>query len=246
MVTAIIPAHNEGRTICGVIEPLLGHPLVDEIIVIDDGSTDDTAERARSMGVTVISLQNNRGKASAMSRGVRAAQNEIVFFCDADVIGLTPAMITQIVMAVTSGDYGMYVGIRGRRTYWANRLLHFTPILGGERALTKTLWNHVPRTFKRNFQIEIALNFFAKHLGQRMGFTVVHGLSQVIKERKRGIWPGLLQRLLMIYDIVLVSWRIYVVLQTQLLVARLLQEAKAIELVETLQRIASDTKSRPR
>ncbi len=246
MVTAIIPAHNEGRTICGVIEPLLGHPLVDEIIVIDDGSTDDTAERARSMGVTVISLQNNRGKASAMSRGVRAAQNEIVFFCDADVIGLTPAMVTQIVTAVTSGDYGMYVGIRGRRTYWANRLLHFTPVLGGERALTKTLWNHVPRTFKKNFQIEIALNFFAKHLGERMGFTVVHGLSQVIKEKKRGIWPGLLQRLLMIYDIVLISWRIYVVLQTQLLVARLLQEAKAIELVDTLQRIASDTKSRPR
>ena len=230
LVSAIIPAHDERQTICGVIEPLLGHPLIDEIIVVDDGSTDDTAKRARSRGVTVLSLPSNRGKAYAMSRGMRAARNEIVFFCDADVVGLTPERITQIVSAVTSGDYGMYVGIRGRKTYWANRLLHFTPILGGERVLTRTLWDHVPRIYKKNFQIEIALNFFAKHTGQRMGFTVVHGLSQVIKERKRGLWPGLWQRLLMIYDIVLVSWRIYAVLHTQLLVKRLLGEAKAMEL----------------
>jgi glycosyltransferase involved in cell wall biosynthesis len=228
-VSAIIPAHNESQTICGVIEPLLGHPLIDEIFVVDDGSTDDTAERARSMGVTVISLPNIRGKASAMARGVRAARNEIVFFCDADLIGLTPEMVTRIVTAVTSSDYGMYVGIRGRKTYWANRLLHFTPILGGERVLTKTLWNRVPRTYKKNFQIEIALNFFAKHLGQRMGFTVVHGLSHVIKEKKRGFWLGLWQRLLMIYDIVLIGWRIYVVLHLKLLIGRLLPERETIE-----------------
>ena len=110
-------------------------------------------------------------------------------------------MITRIVTPVTSGEYGMFVGIRGRKTYWANRLLHFTPILGGERALRKALWDHVPPDYKRNFQIEIALNFFAKQLGQPMGFTVVHGLSQVIKEKKRGLLPGLWQRCAMIRDI---------------------------------------------
>jgi glycosyltransferase involved in cell wall biosynthesis len=246
MVSAIIPAHSECQTICGVIEPLLGHPLIDEIIVVDDGSTDDTAERARSMGVTVFSLPNNGGKASAMSRGVDAARNEIVFFCDADVIGLTPERITQIVTPVTSGAYGMYVGIRGRKTYWANRLLHFTPILGGERALRKTLWDHVPRTYKKNFQIEIALNFFAKQLGQRMGFTVVRGLSQVIKEKKRGFWLGLWQRFLMIYDIVLVSFRLYVVRHMQLLVERLLRVTKVVESADALPRVASETEPPPR
>jgi glycosyltransferase involved in cell wall biosynthesis len=246
MVSAIIPAYNEGPTIGGMIEPMLGHPLIDEIIVVDDGSTDDTVERARSLRVTVISMPGNHGKASAMAQGVQAARNEIIFFCDADVIGLTPQMVTRIVTAVTSGAYGMYVAIRGRKTYWANRLLHFTPILGGERALTRALWNQVPRTYKKNFQIEIALNFFAKQLGLKMGFTVVRGLSQVIKENKRGFWLGLRQRLLMIWDIVLVSWRIYVVLRLQLLAGRLLRKTTVMEFGGSLQGNPPDVKSPPR
>ena len=245
MVSAIIPAHNESRTICGVIEPLLGNCLIDEIIVVDDGSTDETAKRARSMGIKVISLQGSRGKAAAMSRGVRAAHNEIVFFCDADIIGLTPEMVTRIVTPVVSGDCGMYVAVRGRKTYWANRLLRYTPILGGERALTRTLWNRVPGTYKKNFQIEIALNFFAKYLGHRMGFTVVRGLSQVIKEKKRGFWPGLWQRLLMVCDIMLIGWRIYVMLHLKLLIRQLSPQRGLIEsLVKA--RIPGDRRNAPR
>lgn len=219
-VSAVIPAHDEGRTIRGVIAPLVGHPLIDEVIVVDDASTDDTAGIARAAGATVISMPQNGGKAAAMSLGVSAARNDVIFFSDADLTGLTPETITRIVTPVLMHDYGMYVGIRGRRTYWVNRLLHFTPILGGERALTRALWNQVPQDYKKNFQIEIALNFFAKLYGYRMGLTVVHGLNQVIKERKRGLLRGLWQRLGMIADILLVSWRIYVVLQTRLLFER--------------------------
>lgn len=69
-----------------------------------------------------------------------------------------------------------------------------------------------------------------------MGFTVVHGLSQVIKENKRGFWLGLWQRLLMISDIVLISWRIYVVLHVKLLVGRLLPDREVMEPVEPVQR----------
>jgi len=226
-VSAVVPAHDEAPTIAGVVAPLLAHPLIDEVIVVDDGSTDDTAARARAAGARVVLLLANSGKAEAMSRGVAAARNDLILFCDADLTGLTSETITRIVTPVVSGGYGMFVGIRGRKSYWANRMLHFTPILGGERALTRELWHQVPQAYKKKFQIEIALNFFAKTNGHRMGFTVVSGLSQVIKEKKRGLLPGLWQRLLMIRDILLASWRIYAVLQTRLLFQRATREGKA-------------------
>ena len=227
MVSAIIPAHNEAVTIRGVIEPLLGHPSIDEVIVVDDASTDDTAERAREAGAIVLAMPHNGGKAAAMSLGVAAARHDVVLFSDADVIGLDREKVSRIVEPVTSGRYAMYVGIRGRKTYWVNRLLRFTPILGGERALRRELWDQVPSTYKKNFQIEIALNFFAKLNGHRMGFTVVHGLGQVIKEKKRGLLPGLWQRLSMIGDILVVSWRLYVLRQAQLMRERWLSRSTA-------------------
>ncbi len=226
-VSAVIPAHDERSTIAGVIRPLLAHPLVDEVIVVDDGSSDGTADCARQLGARVVSLPERKGKAEAMSRGVAVARNDVILFSDADLIGLTPEMVSRIVTPVTSGQFAMYVGIRGRRTYWANRLLRVTPILGGERALRRALWDLVPTGYKRNFQIEIALNFFAKSNGYCMGFEVIRGLSQVIKEKKRGLLPGIWQRLSMIADILLVSWRIYAVLQAPIALDRLLRSPKA-------------------
>ena len=225
-VSAVVPARDERPTLAGVLRPLLAHPLVDEVIVADDASTDGTAALARELGAKVVMLPDNGGKAAAMSKGVAAARNDVILFCDADLIGLSAEAITRIVEPVARGDCAMFVGIRGRRSYWANRLLHFTPILGGERALRRSLWEEVPAAYKRNFQIEIALNFFAKANGHRMGFTVVHGLRQVIKERKRGLLRGVVQRLDMVADIVIVSWRLYAVLQVVLLLEHLRRVAK--------------------
>ena len=224
-----MPAHDEAATIAGVVTPLVGHPLVGEVIVVDDGSRDATAARASEAGARVISLHRTRGKAAAMQWGTQLARHEILLFCDADVIGLSAAKITCIVRPVLAGEFDMHVGIRARRMYWANRLLHFTPVISGERALRREIWDQVPPDYKRNFQIEIALNFFAKQNGHRMGISILRGVSQVIKERKRGLLTGLWQRILMIRDILLVSWRIYVLLQAWTLVERLLRRRKRRE-----------------
>jgi glycosyltransferase involved in cell wall biosynthesis len=193
-----------------VITPLVRHPLIGEVIVVSDGSTDDTVEQARACGARVIELPVNHGKATAIERGVQAAAHDCILLLDADISGLKPEMVTAIVSPVMRGDYAMFVALRERRTYWANRLLHFTPIIGGERAITRSLWNCVPSRYKRKFQIEIALNFFVKRHGGRMGFVLMSGLTHVIKERKRGLWRGLYQRLSMCLDIVIIAFRLYV------------------------------------
>lgn len=177
--------------------------------MVDDGSSDNTAGQAGETSARVLSLSPNQGKASAMDRGVEAARNEVIFFLDADIHGLTPEGIETLIEPVISGRVGMFVGIRDRHVVLLNSLLRFTPILGGERVLTRELWKRVPNHCKRNFQIEIALNYFAKRLGYGMDFEVIPGLNHVKKEKKHGFWRGLWERLRMFGDLLLVSSRIY-------------------------------------
>ena len=81
MLTVIIPALNEELTIAKVIQFCSTHPLVNEIIVIDDRSEDNTAAIAKSAGARVITSEV-RGKGISMRDGVNAATNELLIFLD--------------------------------------------------------------------------------------------------------------------------------------------------------------------
>jgi hypothetical protein len=65
--------------------------------------------------------------------------------------------------------------------------------------------------YRKGFQIEIALNYYTKKSGQKMAFGVMPGLSQVIKEKKRGFWLGLWQRIKMSGEVLWISFRLYVI-----------------------------------
>lgn len=99
-VVAVVPAYNEGGVIAGVIGQLL--PAVDEVIVVDDGSRDQTALQARAAGATVLQHIINRGQGAAEETGTRAAlahRADIVLHFDADGQHDTadiPAMIQPI------------------------------------------------------------------------------------------------------------------------------------------------------
>lgn len=86
LITVVIPAFNEEEGIAATLqktsEELEG--LVAEIIVVDDGSSDRTAEVAESTGVRVIRHPNNRGYGASLKTGIRAASTEFVLTMDAD------------------------------------------------------------------------------------------------------------------------------------------------------------------
>jgi glycosyltransferase involved in cell wall biosynthesis len=103
-ISAIVPAYNEAERIGAVLEPLLAAPSVDEIVVVDDGSTDGTAEVAQRYGVKVVRLGENRGKGAAMAAGVREANGDTLLFLDADLTGLTPKHLEDLVNAYKAGD----------------------------------------------------------------------------------------------------------------------------------------------
>lgn len=211
MVSVVIAAFNEAATVGRIVAVACEHRDVAEVIVVDDGSTDDTAEIAKAAGARVVRFDHNSGKAAALDEGVAAAQHDIILFLDADVTGHTTRTLSRIIQPVMDGRFEMYVGIRARRTIWLNWLLHIFPIIGGERALTRRLWEAVPRTYKNGFQIEIALNYTSKQFEKGMGFELIEGTTHQVKEKKYGILQGLLGRVQMMTDVATISFRLYVV-----------------------------------
>ncbi len=86
MISIVIPAHNAEQSVADCVRSLQNQANQEdnlEIIVVDNGSTDRTAEVARQHGATVL-CESNRGAASARNAGIRAARGEIVCFTDAD------------------------------------------------------------------------------------------------------------------------------------------------------------------
>jgi len=209
MVSVVIPAFDEAETVGRCVVAALQHPDVVEVIVVDDGSSDGTEQAATAAGAMVLRLEHNAGKAAAMEVGVRAASHNIILFLDADVTGYTNEMLSRIVQPVIDGRFEMYVGVRARETIWLNQLLRFFPIIGGERAVTRRLWDAVPIRHREGFMIEIALNHTAKKFEQGMGFELIAGTRHHIKEEKYGLTLGLLRRVRMIEDIAVISFRLY-------------------------------------
>lgn len=211
MVSVVIAAYNEAATVAQAVAAVVGHPELAEVIVVDDGSNDSTAERAAAAGARVVRLPANRGKAAALEAGVTEASGEVLLFVDADVTGLSHEAVSRIIRPVIEGQVDMHVGIRARKTLWLNRLLRVFPIIGGERAVSRRIWSMVPQRHKRGFRIEVALNHTAKRYGRGMSFHLVEGVTHRTKEDKFGWRKGLLRRLGMIGQVVAVTWSLYVV-----------------------------------
>ncbi|MBW6464634.1 MAG: glycosyltransferase family 2 protein, partial [Firmicutes bacterium] len=139
-VAAIIPAYNEEKTIGDVLSKLVKNELVNEIIVVSDGSEDKTVEKAALFPqVRVIDLLENRGKGGAVKAGLDRCDGEVILVLDADLIGLTQAHVNSLLEPVLNGEALMSVGIfeKGRvATDFAQKM---APFLSGQRALKRDL-----------------------------------------------------------------------------------------------------------
>jgi glucosyl-3-phosphoglycerate synthase len=95
-----IPARDEGATITDAVAAatqLRACGLVDEVVVVDDASSDDTAELAVAAGANVVAGDGRGGKGGALRKAVAASSAELLVFLDADVVGPTPRFVTALV-----------------------------------------------------------------------------------------------------------------------------------------------------
>jgi glycosyltransferase involved in cell wall biosynthesis len=111
-VSFLIPAYNEAATIGEVLERIAALDLDSQVIVVDDGSRDDTASIAEAAGATVI-RQRNRGKGSAIRAAIVEADGEIVVIQDADM-EYDPAEVPELIEPIVRGAADVVFGSRLR------------------------------------------------------------------------------------------------------------------------------------
>lgn len=125
-LTAVIPTYNRSGLVVRAIESALAQQRPpDEVIVVDDGSTDDTADLVRGLGGGVRYLrQDNRGGAAARNLGVREARSDWVAFLDSDDVWEPGHLAaTERAIAATAGVAGFYFGDVTRTALEGNRRL---------------------------------------------------------------------------------------------------------------------------
>lgn len=199
-VSCIIPAWNEARRLPAVLAPVIGHPGIDEVIVVDDDSTDGTAEIAERSGATVLRQPCNRGKSAAVAVGIAEARGELILLLDADLMGLTPMALVQLLQPVRSGQADVSISLRQNAPLlWRKIGLDY---ISGERVMRRDLLlPHLDEIAGlRGFGLEVFMNEIWIRSGARLS---VVGLSveSPSKASKQGLIRGIRSDLRMISDI---------------------------------------------
>jgi glycosyltransferase involved in cell wall biosynthesis len=112
-VSVVIPALNESDAIATVVSALAAAGPWREIIVVDDGSADDTGARAQAAGATVVRHPYNKGNGAAVKTGIRTARGEYVLIVDGD--GQHQAADARTLVA-RLGEYDLVIGARSATT----------------------------------------------------------------------------------------------------------------------------------
>lgn len=193
-VTAIIPAYNEGDTLAEVLLALQRTPLVDDVLVVSDGSTDDTVDIVRRSGVRAIHLKENRGKGTALATGVSHTDSPLLVFVDADILRISDTMLDRLITPVAEGHLDMNIGIRHRGALLNAVHRHTGPLLSGIRCLRREIFEAAPDAYLQGYRIETTLNWTCRRLGLRCGTRVLRHLKHRVKERKLGLLAGFAQR----------------------------------------------------
>jgi len=143
-ISIIVPVYNNLKDLRECLSALIASDCPgSEIIVVDDGSTDDTASVAVQLGVRVLRLAKNSGVAAARNHGASHARGEILFFVDADVV-VAPGAVNRVMkvfednpdLAAVFGSYDSRPRVRDIVSQYRNLLPHFVHQTGNPEAST--------------------------------------------------------------------------------------------------------------
>lgn len=189
--TAIVCAYNEEKYLSGVLDGLLKTASIQEIIVVEDGSQDRTAEILRQYAqmerIHPIFLSPNRGKGYAMAEGATTARGDILLFVDADLVNWDAGYAERVLSPILTGQADLVIGYpqREKDPWEAADILHVQRWLSGERAVWRTdLLPILSKLRPSRFGVETLINMHYRTRHQPIRFVRLEGLLHVIKFEK--------------------------------------------------------------
>jgi len=210
LIAAIIPSFNEERNISGVLEVLRASTILDEIIIVDDGSVDKTVEIAHKFAATdprmqVIQHEQNEGKGQAIFTGWAASSAPYLLLLDADLHALTPDHILALMTPVLDHQADMTLGL-----FWGG---HFNtdfsswgmPFLTGQRGLRSEILKYVSREAAAGYGFEVALTIAASQQSFHKHVVPLKGVWHPPSEFHRGGLNGMIWRFRM-YGQIIRGW----------------------------------------
>ena len=200
-ISVVIAAYNEEPRIGEVLKIVEKHPLLDEVIVVNDGSKDNTSKVVKKYHVKLIENEKNMGKTLSVKHGIEHAKNDIIMLIDADLKGLTAKAVESLARPVLDSKVDWTLSLR-KNSGWLMKRLHMDWI-SGERVVPKNLLSD-PLIWSRpdvGYGLETLMN--KSLLSKKASFKSVYLPSLLItkKAEKIGKLQGWLNELKMIRQI---------------------------------------------
>ena len=199
-ISALIPAYNEERTIGKIVSILVARDDIDKVLVVDDGSTDNTKEIAEEAGADVMKYSHNHGKGAAIQAGIDSLVTDAILLLDGDLVGLNDEHISKLLNPVTKKDADMSVGIFKKGRILSDLAQKITPNLSGQRVIKSEILEDLAEIEDVGYGVEMILNRHVKNKG-KVEFVELSDLTHIMKEEKRGLLKGVAARTEMYWDI---------------------------------------------
>ena len=201
--SCIIPAYNEWPRIRKVLETAIESPLLSEVIVVNDGSTDNTQAMIDSFDhPKLIKIsQHNAGKAKALFAWIERSSWDHIVMIDSDLIGLRSEHITSLIEPIAHQEREVTLSIR------ENSLMIYkwlgTDFVSGERVVPRTLLqeNELYLTTGPWFGLEVKMNELIRAKGYRVKNVAFPGVITPRKSEKIGLIRGSLADAMMLGEI---------------------------------------------
>jgi len=185
--SAIVCAFNEEQTLPGVVRTLISAEEVNEVIVINDGSTDGTSatlkEFVKNPKVRIIEFLHNRGKGFAMAEGIAKAQNEILLFVDADLLNFEERFVPILLGPLLDGKADMVIG-HPTENVLDQKLNPFKSIAGERAVFKKDILPLIETIRKSGYGVETLINLSYSARRKRVEYVMLWDLLHPIKLHK--------------------------------------------------------------